>query len=107
MSSSSPYSDCSPSHRCTATSCARSSATTLGTFRSFSFGSLYPTLRRLLEAGLIAQEAPKVDIDAVPLTSRRSRVTYRLTADGKERLVSTSWATPDRSRGPTTASGCI
>ena len=61
---------------------------TLGTFRSFSFGSLYPTLRRLLEAGLIAQEAPKVDIDAVPLTSRRSRVTYRLTADGKERLVS-------------------
>ncbi len=60
---------------------------TLGTFRAFSFGSLYPSLRRLLGEGYIAEDAPPVDIDAVPLTSRRSRVVYRLTADGKERLV--------------------
>jgi DNA-binding PadR family transcriptional regulator len=62
-------------------------STTLGTFRAFSFGSLYPTLRRLLGENLITEEAPPIDLDAVPLTSRRSRVVYRLTAEGKERLV--------------------
>ena len=51
--------------------------TTLGTFRAFSFGSLYPTLRRLRAKGTITEEAPPVDLDAVPLTSRRSRVVYR------------------------------
>ena len=60
---------------------------TLGSFRAFSFGSLYPTLRRLQAAGQIATEGPVVDIDAVPLSSRRSRVTYRITAEGKERLA--------------------
>lgn len=60
---------------------------TLGSFRAFSFGSLYPTLRRLQSAGHIATEEPVVDIDAVPLSSRRSRVTYRITAEGKERLA--------------------
>jgi len=48
---------------------------TLGSFRAFSFGSLYPT------------EEPVVDVDAVQLASRRSRVTYRITAEGKERLA--------------------
>jgi DNA-binding PadR family transcriptional regulator len=60
---------------------------TLGSFRAFSFGSLYPTLRRLQTAGHIATEAPVTDVDAVPLSSRRSRVTYRITAEGKERLA--------------------
>ena len=60
---------------------------TLGSFRAFSFGSLYPTLRRLQAAGHIATEEPVVDVDAVPLSSRRSRVTYRITAEGKERLA--------------------
>jgi len=60
---------------------------TLGSFRAFSFGSLYPTLRRLQAAGHIATEGPVVDIDAVPLSSKRSRVTYRITAEGKERLA--------------------
>jgi DNA-binding PadR family transcriptional regulator len=60
---------------------------TLGSFRAFSFGSLYPTLRRLQSAGHIATEEPVVDVDAVPLSSRRSRVTYRITAEGKERLA--------------------
>ena len=59
---------------------------TLGSFRAFSFGSLYPTLRRLQAAGHIATEDPVTDVDAVPLSSKRSRVTYRITADGKERL---------------------
>jgi DNA-binding PadR family transcriptional regulator len=60
---------------------------TLGTIRAFSFGSLYPTLRRLEAAGHVSTEDPVVDADAVPLSSKRSRVTYRITADGKERLA--------------------
>jgi DNA-binding PadR family transcriptional regulator len=60
---------------------------TLGSFRAFSFGSLYPTLRRLQAGALIATEDPQDDADAVPLTTRRSRVVYRITADGKERLA--------------------
>ena len=32
-------------------------STLLGAFRAFSYGSLYPTLRRLLEAGWISEEA--------------------------------------------------
>src|SRR5256886_15232574 len=31
----------------------------LGTLRAFSYGSLYPTLRRLLRAGLIVEEVPE------------------------------------------------
>jgi DNA-binding PadR family transcriptional regulator len=61
--------------------------TTLGSFRAFSFGSLYPTLRRLQTAAFITTEDPREDADAVPLTSKRSRVVYRITADGKERLA--------------------
>ncbi len=62
-------------------------SSTLGAFRAFSFGSLYPTLRRLKQDGSIALQDPPIDADAVPLTSRRSRVTYRITANGKERLA--------------------
>jgi DNA-binding PadR family transcriptional regulator len=56
----------------------------LGAFRAFSYGSLYPCLKDLLAMGLIAEE------DAAPAprarAGRRSRIVYRLTADGKERL---------------------
>ncbi len=56
----------------------------LGAFRAFGYGSLYPCLKGLLAQGLIAEEplpgAPK------PLAGRRSKIVYRLTADGKERL---------------------
>lgn len=62
-------------------------SSTLGTFRAFSFGSLYPSLKRSLAAGHIAELTPVVDQDAVPITSRRSRVVYAITADGKERLA--------------------
>jgi len=54
---------------------------TLGTLRTFSYGSLYPTLRRLLRAGLIAEEG-----DAQPWGKRAKRV-YKLTAEGKERFT--------------------
>jgi DNA-binding PadR family transcriptional regulator len=57
----------------------------LGTFRAFSYGSLYPTLRRLLEAGWISEEAP---IEAAAgVRSRRGKRVYRLTAEGKEHLA--------------------
>jgi len=55
----------------------------LGTFRALSFGSLYPCLKELLAEGLIAEER---DEDAGPRASRRAKIVYRLTADGKERL---------------------
>jgi DNA-binding PadR family transcriptional regulator len=56
----------------------------LGAFRAFGYGSLYPCLKDLLANGLIADDA--VDGTAKPLAGRRSKIVYRLTADGKERL---------------------
>jgi DNA-binding PadR family transcriptional regulator len=58
--------------------------TLLGAFRAFSYGSLYPCLKELLAQGLIAEEEP--DGPPKPLAGRRSKIVYRLTADGKERL---------------------
>jgi DNA-binding PadR family transcriptional regulator len=63
----------------------------LGTFRAFSYGSLYPCLQELLASGLIAEEHDEAE-PAAPAAAararagRRSRKVYRLTADGKERL---------------------
>ena len=59
-------------------------AVLLGAFRAFSYGSLYPTLRRLSEAGWITEEH---DATAPATRSRRARRVYRLTADGKEHLA--------------------
>jgi DNA-binding PadR family transcriptional regulator len=59
----------------------------LGTFRALSYGTLYPCLNKLFEEGLIAKEG-----DAPPPDSRsarapgRSKIVYRLTAEGKERF---------------------
>jgi DNA-binding PadR family transcriptional regulator len=57
----------------------------LGTLRAFSYGSLYPTLRRLQRAGLIAEE----DSDEGENRSwgRRAKRVYKLTAEGKERFA--------------------
>lgn len=55
----------------------------LGAFRAFGYGSLYPALKDLLARGLIAED---VSGPTKPLTGKRSRIVYRLTADGKERL---------------------
>jgi DNA-binding PadR family transcriptional regulator len=63
--------------------------TTLGSFRAaISYGSLYPTLRQLQAAGWITEEAAAVGTgaEAPPLTSRRGRVVYKITAEGKERF---------------------
>jgi DNA-binding PadR family transcriptional regulator len=55
----------------------------LGAFRAFGYGSLYPCLKQLLVQGLIAEEPPPGTAKPV---GRRSKIVYRLTADGKERL---------------------
>jgi DNA-binding PadR family transcriptional regulator len=60
-------------------------ATLLGAFRAFSYGSLYPTLRRLAEAGWISEEASMES--AAGARSRRGKRVYRLTAEGKEHLA--------------------
>src|SRR6476646_10779495 len=60
-------------------------STLLGAFRAFSYGSLYPTLRRLSEAGWISEE-PALDA-ASGTRSRRGKRVYRLTAEGKEHFA--------------------
>lgn len=66
--------------------------TKLGAFRAaISYGSLYPTLRRLQAGGWISEgdpapAAPARDAEIPPMTSRRGRVVYKITADGKERF---------------------
>jgi DNA-binding PadR family transcriptional regulator len=79
----------------------------LGAFRAFSFGSLYPTLRRLQRAGLIVEEDSDQEETERPTRAakttksaktgkptktakswgRRGRRVYKLTADGKERFA--------------------
>jgi DNA-binding PadR family transcriptional regulator len=61
-------------------------ASLLGTFRAFSYGSLYPTLRRLSEAGWISEESP-IDAASASARSRRGKRVYKLTAEGKEHLA--------------------
>jgi DNA-binding PadR family transcriptional regulator len=57
----------------------------LGAFRAFGYGSLYPCLKELLVRGMIAEEEA-LSATPKPLAGRRSKIVYRLTADGKERL---------------------
>src|SRR5215467_1300805 len=59
--------------------------TKLGTFRAaISYGSLYPTLRRLQANGYISEGEPT---EVAPLlTGKRGRVVYKITAEGKERF---------------------
>jgi DNA-binding PadR family transcriptional regulator len=58
----------------------------LGAFRACSFGSLYPTLRRLQRRGFIVEDERADDPRAGrgKTWSRRARRVYKLTADGKE-----------------------
>jgi DNA-binding PadR family transcriptional regulator len=55
--------------------------TLLGTFRKFSYGSLYPTLRRMESAGVVSSDGTAGRIGG------RSKVVYQITAEGKERLA--------------------
>ncbi|HEX8346946.1 MAG TPA: PadR family transcriptional regulator [Actinoplanes sp.] len=65
-------------------------ATKLGAIRAaISYGTLYPTLKRLHAAGWIGEagETSSTDEQVPPLTSRRGRIVYRITAEGKERFA--------------------
>ncbi|WP_347349966.1 PadR family transcriptional regulator [Intrasporangium sp.] len=56
--------------------------TALGIFRALSYGSLYPALRGLVAAGQICETQPPGPARG----GRRARITYELTAQGKERF---------------------
>src|SRR4051812_36992483 len=55
----------------------------LGAFRAFSYGSLYPTLRRLSEAGWITEESDQPGA----AKSRRGRRVYPPPAEGKQHFA--------------------
>ena len=61
----------------------------LGSFRAFSYGSLYPCLKAMLRDGIIAEDGPSdLPAEAAPGgTGKRSRIVYKLTAEGKEHLA--------------------
>jgi DNA-binding PadR family transcriptional regulator len=62
----------------------------LGGLRSISYGSLYPALKRMHAAGLVSTDEPDphalLPADAPPLTGRRGKIVYTITAEGKERF---------------------
>ncbi|NHC47375.1 PadR family transcriptional regulator [Motilibacter aurantiacus] len=63
----------------------------LGTFRAFSYGSLYPALRKMLDSGLIAEDTPEGagsdgSAPSPALAGKRARIVYRITAEGKEQF---------------------
>ncbi|MEV1048342.1 helix-turn-helix transcriptional regulator [Streptomyces sp. NPDC049916] len=63
--------------------------TSLGIFRAFSYGTLYPCLKTLVANGWLTEEPVGVPADAASasassLTGRRAKIVYRLTAEGKE-----------------------
>lgn len=55
--------------------------TALGAFRALSYGSLYPCLRDLLTRGWLFETD-----EGGQGTSKRARIVYELTAEGKERF---------------------
>ena len=73
----------------------------LGAFRAFSYGSLYPALRRMQTDGLIAE-------DAAPegAVLRRARRVYQLTDAGRQRFTELVADTGPRTT-PMTGSACI
>ncbi|HEX3897938.1 MAG TPA: PadR family transcriptional regulator [Mycobacteriales bacterium] len=54
----------------------------LGPFRAISYGTLYPCLSALQSAGFITSDESASEVGA----GRRKKTTYKLTAEGKERL---------------------
>ncbi|MFZ9309276.1 MAG: PadR family transcriptional regulator [Candidatus Nanopelagicales bacterium] len=53
----------------------------MGAFRAISYGSLYPALRSLAEAGYISETGDKT-APGPALSSKRARITYSLTKQG-------------------------
>lgn len=64
-------------------------SSTLGPLRAISYGSLYPTLRRMQKSGWIFEESPGLDqpSETPALSRRRAKIVYALTADGKDRFA--------------------
>ncbi|MEU0839921.1 helix-turn-helix transcriptional regulator [Streptomyces sp. NPDC005962] len=62
--------------------------TSLGVFRAFSYGSLYPCLKTLVANGWLIEEPGNASEEAIAATlaGRRAKIVYRLTAEGKERF---------------------
>ncbi len=60
-------------------------AAVLGAFRAVSYGSLYPCLQRLVARGWIS-ESPHEGQPQGHAGGRRARITYELTAEGKEQF---------------------
>ena len=63
----------------------------LGAFRALSFGTLYPCLRDLVARGWIAEstapdDQPGAAGGGAGGGTRRARIVYKLTAEGKDRL---------------------
>lgn len=64
--------------------------TSLGVFRAFSYGSLYPCLKTLLQRGWLSEEQSHLPEDherealAASLAGRRAKIVYGLTAEGRE-----------------------
>ncbi|MCW5250006.1 MULTISPECIES: PadR family transcriptional regulator [unclassified Streptomyces] len=58
--------------------------TSLGVFRAFSYGTLYPCLKTLVTNGWLIEEPGNIGEAAASLTGRRAKIVYRLTAEGKE-----------------------
>lgn len=62
----------------------------LGPFRSLSYGTLYPTLRRLVNRGAIEPVSLTPASETSGLRGKRARIVYALTAEGKEEFQ--EWA---------------
>jgi len=59
----------------------------LGSFRAFSYGTLYPCLKGLVAQGsLMEDNAGEEYIPATALNGKRSKIVYRLTPEGKQRF---------------------
>lgn len=58
----------------------------LGWGRMLSYGSLYPCLKQMLRDGLIAEDVATPDTPSAR-ASRRGKIVYKLTAEGKERFA--------------------
>jgi DNA-binding PadR family transcriptional regulator len=56
---------------------------TLGSFRAFSYGSLYPCLKAMLAAGLVSEQGGTTPV----AVGKRSKIVYQLTAEGKEHFT--------------------
>lgn len=61
-------------------------ASILGPFRALSYGSLYPALKRMERAGLIARREDAAAPAPASATTRRSRIVYELTPQGAEKF---------------------